>query len=172
MENEFNDNQCDCGEPKSMKRLISFVILVLVVSSVLLYSSYKKQSSAVEGEPMVQGENVGQTEQNQDARIEATVAIDTGEARYEYRVEAPKEIDAFKLTKELSREKGFSFGFEESEMGAFVTEIHGMENDSQAETYWMFKVNGKLSEVGASSYIVANDDVVEWEYQESPSMEN
>jgi hypothetical protein len=45
-------------------------------------------------------------------------------------------------------------------MGEFVESIDGVTPDSKH--YWEFFVNGKSSNVGASSYILKNGDSLEW----------
>lgn len=46
-------------------------------------------------------------------------------------------------------------------MGEFVESIDGIRPDGKH--FWEFFVNGKSSNVGASSYILKNGDKIEWE---------
>lgn len=45
-------------------------------------------------------------------------------------------------------------------LGEYVTGINGKEAGSNE--YWQFLVNGKSSDVGASSYITKSTDTIEW----------
>lgn len=47
----------------------------------------------------------------------------------------------------------------------FVTRIFGVENDVNASKYWMFYVNGELSQTGALNTKVSHNDVIEWRYE-------
>ncbi len=47
----------------------------------------------------------------------------------------------------------------------FVTEILGVENDAKSSEYWVFYVNGVMSETGALKTLCFPEDVIEWRYQ-------
>lgn len=47
----------------------------------------------------------------------------------------------------------------------FVTKIFDVENDINASKYWMFYVNGELSQTGALKTEVFPDYVIEWRYE-------
>lgn len=47
----------------------------------------------------------------------------------------------------------------------FVTKILGVENNANVSKYWMFYVNGELSQTGALKTKVFNNDVIEWRYE-------
>lgn len=48
---------------------------------------------------------------------------------------------------------------------AFVTTIDGRLADAQKREFWAFYVNGKQAEVGAGSYLVKNNDTIEWKIE-------
>ena len=56
------------------------------------------------------------------------------------------------------------YTFSEKFGDVFITEILGVENDVNASKYWVFYVNGALSQTGALKTTVLNDDVIEWRY--------
>jgi|YelNatPaOPRAMG01_1025707.scaffolds.fasta_scaffold06121_13 hypothetical protein len=56
------------------------------------------------------------------------------------------------------------YTFSEKFGDVFITEILGVENDVNASKYWVFYVNGELSQTGALKTTVLNDDVIEWRY--------
>jgi hypothetical protein len=45
---------------------------------------------------------------------------------------------------------------------AFVTSIDGREADAKKREFWEFLINGSQSQVGAGSYIVQNNDQIQW----------
>jgi hypothetical protein len=48
---------------------------------------------------------------------------------------------------------------------AFVTTIDGYIADPNKKEFWAFYVNGKQAEVGAGTYIVKNNDTIEWKIE-------
>jgi len=52
---------------------------------------------------------------------------------------------------------------QESSMGPFVMAIDDTEN--QADTFWMFYVDGMLAPVGADQYKTKNGEKIEWRFE-------
>lgn len=52
------------------------------------------------------------------------------------------------------------------EEGGMVTSINGVSQDPTTQTYWMYKVNDKMAEVGAEELEVQEGDTIEF-YMES-----
>ena len=48
---------------------------------------------------------------------------------------------------------------------AFITTIDGRIANQQKREFWAFYVNGKQAQVGAGSYIVKNNDTIEWKIE-------
>lgn len=48
---------------------------------------------------------------------------------------------------------------------AFITEINGRHADDSKREFWAFYVNGKQAEVGAGSYVIKNNDEIEWKIE-------
>jgi len=67
-------------------------------------------------------------------------------------------VDAYTLLKSYAsvQAKHYSFGY-------FVTAIDDVKGSGPK--YWTFYVNGKESNVGASSYITKNSDKITWKLQ-------
>jgi hypothetical protein len=60
----------------------------------------------------------------------------------------------------------FTYSGKEYEgMGLLVETINDVTNDTAANTYWTFYVNGAMAQVGASSYQVQQNDQLEWKYE-------
>lgn len=47
----------------------------------------------------------------------------------------------------------------------FVTAIDGREAMADKREFWAFYVNGKQAEVGAGTYIIKNNDTIEWKIE-------
>lgn len=47
-------------------------------------------------------------------------------------------------------------------VNAFITSIDGREADTKKKEFWEFKVNGTQAQVGAGSYIIQNNDEIQW----------
>lgn len=63
---------------------------------------------------------------------------------------------------ELKKENVIFLYAESKSMGVFISQIGDKKNG--AGSYWQFWVNGKYSQVGASSYIPKPNDLVEWRF--------
>lgn len=55
--------------------------------------------------------------------------------------------------------------YEVKEKDGFITAIDGIEQDTKANKYWLFKVNGKMTDKGADQITVKDGDSIEF-YQE------
>ncbi|HFD8349696.1 TPA: DUF4430 domain-containing protein [Streptococcus pyogenes] len=55
--------------------------------------------------------------------------------------------------------------YEVKEKDGFITAIDGIEQDTKANKYWLFKVNGKMADKGADQITVKDGDSIEF-YQE------
>lgn len=50
-------------------------------------------------------------------------------------------------------------------INAFITAIDGRVASSEKREFWAFYVNGKQAEVGAGTYIIKNNDTIEWKIE-------
>ncbi len=104
------------------------------------------------------------------SKINVTLKIGA-ENPSEYTKEMDKEKSAFDLMKLIDEEnEDFSFEYQDSSLGAFIEEINGVKNDASNNIYWMFYVNDKIAEVGASQYILLDNDIIEWKYEDMPDL--
>ncbi|MBT2732153.1 DUF4430 domain-containing protein [Carnobacterium sp. ISL-102] len=71
-------------------------------------------------------------------------------------------------TKELEVEAGttvldlLSEQYKVVEEEGFIVSIEGIEQDEEAEKYWMYEVNNEEATVGAAEYEVEDGDQVKW----------
>jgi len=92
------------------------------------------------------------------------ITLEIGDKKYQ--AEVKPESTAYDLMKILQTTRGLKFSAKEyAGMGALVEEIDGIKNDLKANKFWIFYVNGESSPVGASSYVLKNNDVINWKYE-------
>jgi len=97
-------------------------------------------------------------------RQDVLVFLKVGDKEYEAKIKA--ESTAYDLIKKMQAAQVLKFSAKEyAGMGALIEEINGIKNDIKTNNFWMFYVNGELSPVGASSYILKNNDVISWKYE-------
>lgn len=59
-------------------------------------------------------------------------------------------------------EDNFAIETADSDYGAFITSIEDYAQDDSQNLYWLFDVNGEMATVGASEYILEEDDQIDW----------
>jgi len=73
---------------------------------------------------------------------------------------------AYDLMENLKSENKINFfGRNYPGLGFFVEEINGVKNNPSGEN-WIYYVNGEPAPVGISNYILKNNDIIEWKYEE------
>lgn len=66
---------------------------------------------------------------------------------------------------ELSKTQDFTYKAEDSEYGAFITEVNEEEAKSEDSAYWAIYVNGEYGQYGASEQPVNNSDAFKLAYE-------
>ena len=59
-------------------------------------------------------------------------------------------------------EDNFAIETADSDYGAFITSIEDYAQDDSQNLNWLFDVNGEMATVGASEYILEEDDQIDW----------
>ena len=81
-----------------------------------------------------------------------------------YSLSVPVGSTVYDAMNMLASSTNFSFSATlYSGLGYFVDEINGIKN--QNGSYWTLYVNGTYSNVGASTYVLRNGDIIDWKYQ-------
>lgn len=92
------------------------------------------------------------------------VKLEVGDKKYEAKIKP--NSTAYDLMKNLQATQGLKFSAKEyAGMGALVEEINGVKNDIKANKFWIFYINGESSPVGVSSYVLKNNDVINWKFE-------
>lgn len=95
----------------------------------------------------------------EDAMVSATIkvtvdgeAIDDGE----------QEVEVEEGTMLLDVMEEY---YEIEETDTFISSINGHAQDADANKWWLFDVNGEMSEVGAADLEVKEGDLIEWKLE-------
>ncbi|MBI3273884.1 MAG: DUF4430 domain-containing protein [Candidatus Colwellbacteria bacterium] len=76
----------------------------------------------------------------------------------------PHGENLFVLTKNKLSQSGIELGYEKyAGLGELITRIGDKKGGTDGK-YWQYWVNGNYAQVGASSYSVKPDDVIEWKF--------
>lgn len=84
---------------------------------------------------------------------EYQVSVALGSSVYDAMVQAQE-------TSDLSFE-----GIEYPGIGFFVEAINGLRQNSRVGKYWIYYINGVSAKVGISAYIIKDNDVISWKYE-------
>ncbi len=72
--------------------------------------------------------------------------------------------------KKMQDNGDFSLVYKESNLGVFIESINEVENASQKNYYWILYINNELSLVGASDYLLVDNDLIEWKFIDTSNM--
>ncbi len=131
------------------KRLETIFIVVVILILAVAYAFLNSQEI-----PPLPAEN--DQDASQSELMEETQQVPVSEISYQG--EAGKT--AMELLKTNFRVETQSFG----DLGEFVKSINGVEPDNSH--FWSLYVNGQQAQVGASAYVTASNDKLEWKLEE------
>lgn len=103
----------------------------------------------------------------QPAPAEGKAAVECGIIfnGYGTDVRSQLEVDIGKTAFEVMADN-YDIGYAEFEgMGAYITSINGVSEDLENKMFWMFYVDGKEAEVGASSFRITQPTSIEFRYE-------
>jgi len=143
----------EAGFIMKTKNLIVIFILLIALAGGLVVFLAMGGDSAIEHRQF----NEGQTEQI----ITVKMLIDGAE----YQAAVKPDSSVYDLMSSLKEQGLIDFqDHDYAGLGFFIEEINGVKNDP-AGANWFYYVDGKLAPVGASSYKLKNNDLVEWKYE-------
>jgi len=109
--------------------------------------------------------------QQPPAEIQASLTIAAGDSEPLIfdNITLANEATAFDLLKKITAENNIELGYKDygGELGVLVESINDVANNLDANEFWQYWVNDEFAQVGASSYILADGDKVEWRYAKS-----
>ncbi len=152
MDQEVKTQQSKFGR----KRIFVLLAVAFIVAFVLFLFNKNTSLAPTANEP-----NLKTNTQNQ----EITLVIERVDGSISKRTvsRVPANTTAFDL---------FAIGdieieYDDYSFGKLVTSIDGVKQGGDDDKYWIFYVNGKLSQTGADSYILKPGDEIRWRYEEN-----
>lgn len=101
-------------------------------------------------------------------KINVTFKISTPVKTRELTVAVPTKSTIYDTLLLLNQEKRLAVEFKMfTGMGAMVQAIDDVANDTRANKFWLYYINGQSAQVGISFYTVKPDDLIEWKYEAS-----
>ncbi len=67
-------------------------------------------------------------------------------------------------TKRIAAQRGFTFRYDASALGWYVTEIAGVKQNPAQDNYWLYWVNGVFGDVSSDKKILQSGDSLIWQY--------
>lgn len=129
---------------KKNSKLLLFLAIVFFISFSVWQVRIKNSESKIQGEKTVQEST-------------SLLKIDDGKNLQSFDVSEFIGKTALEATESKVRVATSGTG-----VNAFVTSIGGREADTKKRKFWEFKVNGTQAQVGAGSYIIQNNDEIQW----------
>jgi hypothetical protein len=121
---------------RKMKKWLIIIIAIVLVGSGIIGGIYYKN-------------NQEKTDSSSSSEESTSTAIEYNGA---------EGMSALNLLLELAEVK-----YENSEVGAYVTEINGLANTDNE--FWLYSVNDEQAMVAADKYITKDGDKIKWEYK-------
>lgn len=147
------------------KKIISFVILMLLILSVAII--WQVQNQKINTTSLNQ--NTNETQKNTpSSKVQVNFKFDndtTFSLQYPYSSDSERTLNLLYLTEKLAKEQNWTFATQDyDELGTLVTQIKDKVN-GQDQKYWQYKVNQKTPLISANKYILQVGDVVDWEFR-------
>ena len=85
-----------------------------------------------------------------------------------YNLKLKENATAYDAMQQLATDQKITATMKEYKgMGYFLEEINGIKNDNQNNKYWIYYINGQSAQMGISSYVLKNNDLITWKYENS-----
>ena len=93
-------------------------------------------------------------------RVSQTISTESQGKKKEETMIISRGSTALDLLKKISKVQMKGEG-----ANAFITSINGRAADDIKKEFWAFYINGKQAEVGAGSYVLKDNDKIEWKLE-------
>ena len=146
---------------------MKLIAKIIIVGAIFFAGFYFGQQQA--WSPSNGGFLLNNREPAAEIQARLTIAAGDSEPLIFDNITLANKATAFDLLKKVTEENNIELGYKDygGELGVLVESIDGVKNDTGANTYWQYWVNGEFAQVGASSYVLADGDKVEWRYATS-----
>jgi hypothetical protein len=82
----------------------------------------------------------------------------------EFSIQAPLQNTVYEAMQQLQEQIPIKFS-QFSSLGAFVEAIDGLYNDSKADLFWIYYINGQAAKLGVSYIKINPNDIITWRYE-------
>lgn len=135
------------------KRNIAYTIVVLaLIGSLFTVQSFFTDRSPVAKEQIT----------NKSIHYSQKISMPSGQKKEFNNLSADRKnnLTALKALKDVVAVQTNGEG-----INAFITSIDNRKADDAKKEFWAFYVNGKQAELGAGSYVIKNNDTIEWKIE-------
>lgn len=129
-----------------------YLILISLIALFIFGFKYSQKPKPTIQKPIENKLTVFQKIFTEDLNPEVSVVF------FKYEVESGET--ALELLQKTTTVKAKGEG-----VNAYVTEINNLTAQEKNKEYWAFYVNGKLASVGAGSYVLKDQDKIEWKIE-------
>lgn len=151
-----------------MKNRFRVLVPVLAVVSMLLIGSFASMTAAYAAQPPAALEKIeaakeGAGEWDPTYTVEVHILAPEGAVLFsgDVALKSPTMM-AGEFLAAVAAQKGIA---QEGIEAGYVTSLGDYTNNTTAETYWLYTVNGFSPAVGCNQYQLRDGDVMVWEYQ-------
>lgn len=103
---------------------------------------------------------------SQESSIPVDFVIALPQETRTLKLNAQKGSTVYDAMKTLARAYAIDVQFKEfSGLGAMVQSIGGVANDTRANKFWIYYINGALAKAGVSFIKINSNDVIKWNYE-------
>lgn len=139
---------------KRQQKVISGIIFILAGLALLFWVIAPRvapQTENVNIEPQID--------------VNQTISVDLEIGDVIFNLEVLPGTTAFEMMEQTKEEHALGFEFSESDFGIYITSINGVESSTETNEYWSYYINDELGEIGISSYILQDGDLITWRYE-------
>jgi len=163
------------GQSIDRKQLLWGVVIGVITVGLMVISYYIGLGRGEENKDDVLGESGEQMIEESEVYVavradcsdyEEGSFLENGKKLEKYCVLHEEDKNAFDVLKKLADEdEDFSFDYDESEFGVFINSLNNYHPDIESR-FWAFYVNGEMSIVGVSDYMVNKGDELGFRVEE------
>jgi len=157
------------------KKQLLWGIIAGVITVGFMAVSYKvgldKGKGEVKGEETVIAEEITEREvyiemKDNCSDFEEVDVLEDGKSVKKYCAVYVEGDNAFKVMKKVENNSdNFTFGYDESDYGIFVTSINNYHPDTESQ-FWSLYINEEMSMVGVADYMINSGDEIMFKLEE------
>ena len=147
-----------------MKKYWLLALGIIIVAGVFFITSKETKAPSENTDPLLLGTEQTITPPTTDA-IDVSLVV-SGKTYSVKLQETNNVLDLMKFADEMNDDFTFESKVFEG-LGEYIDSINGVKGGTDNK-YWIYYINGKLSQVGVSEYKLKDKDVIEWKFESDP----